>query len=838
MRKLRTGRELGSTYRLQLPGLAFAGATKLVPALHALGVGTLYLSPITRARAGSSHGYDVADPTELDPTLGTRADFDALLRSLGEHDMKLLIDIVPNHMATSSDNPFFADVLRRGRKSRYASYFDIDWEQGDGKVVLCVLDGSLSDVLDAGELRVSDGADLQTYRLTYGEQQFPLDSARNGKVLAALRDAADGNGATEREQLEQVLSRQHYRLTDWRRAPEQINYRRFFDINGLIGVRQEDPFVFAATHSAIVEIAADERVGGLRVDHVDGLADPAGYLASLRAAVPVDAVIEVEKIVEREEPLPVGWPIDGTTGYEFATDVINLFVDPSGAEAIRLEQVAATGDSQSFAERAVEAKNGAVTSLFPAPFDRVVTLMARALPEIDREDLATALRWLTVHLGVYRTYRRIGEPVSDADRDQLRAAADAARARLDDRAGAALDRVCDLLLGELVPDGAGHAAVTAWQQLTPAVMAKGVEDTALYEPGGLLALADVGSDPGRTATTLVDFHTAMGRRQRLSPRALSALSTHDSKRSFDTRCRIAVLSELAETWTESVEALDKETAAVEVDPAERRYIYQTLIGTWPISGEVDEAFIERIRGHLNKAVREAKRRSSWLDPDLEHERAVADFIDQLLSDPASASVEILETLVTDIEFAAAVNSLAGVVLRSCAPGVPDIYQNDDAWFLAMTDPDNRAPVDPARLAPSRLAAGPVGLELLHSWRDGRVKQAVIRAALELRRQLPALFAAGEYLPIAARGASADHVVSFERRYREASVVCVVPRLSRTLAGPGQFPTGEVWGDTEIALSSTSGYVDVLTGRGVAASPRASVSDLLAILPVAILRSPA
>jgi malto-oligosyltrehalose synthase len=739
-------------------------------------------------------------------------------------------------MAASADNRFFADVLRRGRRSRYAEYFDIDWERGDGKVVVCVLDGPLPDAIDRRQLRVVTAPDDPSYLLTYGDLRFPLDPSDLESEVANLSQSTGAYGDVELRQLEVLLSRQHYRLADWRVANRETNYRRFFDITDLIGIRQEDPFVFAATHGLIVELAADNRIGGLRVDHVDGLADPAGYLAALRAAVPVDTVVLVEKIVERDERLP-SWPVGGTTGYEFATAVTGLFVDPEGAEAVRTDEVAVTGDGREFADRATEAKREVLGSLFDGAYERVAELVIRAMPDADSELVSLALRKLTIQLAVYRTYRTADEPASGADVAQLEAAAGRAGLELDDAGLAALHSFIKLITGDLEPKSDALAAVTAWQQLTPPVMAKGVEDTAIYRPGTLLSGADVGSDPSRPATTVAEFHQAMELRQQLTPRALSALSTHDSKRSHDVRCRLAVLSEVSELWSESVTALDKEVSTPEVDAAERRYVYQTLVGAWPISGQIDDAFVARIRDHLVKAGREAKQRSSWIDPDLDHEKALGDFAEGLIRDPASASVEILETIVTDIEYAAVTNSLAAVALRNCAPGVPDVYQNDDAWFLALVDPDNRSPVEPERMSEIALLPDVVDAELLADWRSGRIKQALLRAGLRLRRERQPVFAAGSYRPIVAAGARARHVVAFERRHADSSVVCVVPRLSRTLAGAGRFPTAEAWEDTEISLPAVpGGYVDVLTGHRVAAGSHVPVAMLLSTLPLTMLRS--
>jgi malto-oligosyltrehalose synthase len=821
-------RELGSTFRLQLNGLGFAAAADLVPALDAIGIETLYVSPITAARTGSTHGYDVINPAEIDPSLGGREGLESLLSALAGHNMRLLIDIVPNHMAATIENPFFFDVLLRGRRSRYASYFDIDWARADGKVVLCVLDGSLDEALDAGQIRVLRGTEEQPLWLEYGELQLPVGRSADADLITDFSRADDPYPEVARDQLERLLSRQSYLLADWRRAGELVNYRRFFDINDLIGVRQEDPFVFAATHSQVVELAAHPWVAGFRVDHVDGLRDPLGYLQSLRAAVPVEASVVVEKILEAEEALP-DWPVEGTTGYEFAATVTALLTEADGAELIRQEHMTATADHRSFAERGVAAKRRMIDALFGGQFEAAAGRFAGVLPDLDPGEVAEVLREVTAQLSRYRTYRRAGEPTSGADLEQVERAADRAREHLTESQRVVLDRLVEVLVRQ-TGDGEDLAAVLTWQQLTGAVMAKGVEDTATYDVAGLLSTADVGTDPDRPAVTTSEFHRAMATRQRRTPRALNALSTHDSKRAHDVRCRIAVLSEVAEMWCEAVGALDRELAAVEVDPAERRYVYQTLVGSWPMSGEIDGAFIERIGDHVVKAAREAKRRTSWLAPDIAHEATLRGFVKQLMGDPAATAVELLETVVTDIEYAAATNSLASVVLRSVCPGVPDVYQNDCQWFLALVDPDNRAPIDAERLKEPMSAA--IGLDLLNGWRDGRLKQAVLTAGLWLRRDQPALFATGEYRPLAATGSAATHVVAIERWLGDTSVVCVVPRLSRRLAGPGGFPTGACWEDTELALPGD--YINVFTGH--AATGKQHLSSLLSMLPVALLRS--
>ncbi|MGN6474383.1 MAG: malto-oligosyltrehalose synthase [Mycobacteriales bacterium] len=839
---------LGSTYRLQLNGLGFAGARRAVPFLAGLGVETLYVSPITRARNGSSHGYDVVDPTVIDPALGGREGYEQLLDALGEAGIRLLIDIVPNHMAASVENAMFTDVLRLGRRSRYAPVFDIAWEAADNTVVLPVLDGPLSAALDAGRIRLVRRRAGSGYELVHDELHLPLDPADDEDLAADLADFGDVKEPAARRQLELLLSHQHYRLVDWRSAGYAVNSRRFFDINDLIGVRQEDPDVFALTHRLVLELADDPRVAGVRVDHVDGLRDPGHYLAMLREALDqVNAsdreapVIVVEKILEREEELPA-WPVSGTTGYEFAALTTGLFIDPAGAEAATAAMGAATGDHRSFRTRTIEAKRMIIDELFPARLGYVSNRITRAVPQAaasraNPADISVAVQELTAHLDVYRTYRRPGERLTPADRRRLADAATSAREELADREAAALDQVMSVLTGSTDWGTIGWEAVAAWQQLTPAVAAKGVEDTALYEPGTLLAGADVGTQPDQPAVAAEEFHQHMDRRMAAGAVGLNALSTHDSKRSHDVRCRLAVLSEIADRWERAVASLDDSHQAARPDAADRRYLYETLVGAWPVDGQIDETFTKRVQEHVVKAVREAKRNSSWLQPDDRYEAALQSLVTDVLT--AEDSRATIESVAASIDVPGATNSLASVLLRAAAPGVPDVYQGDDLWLLALVDPDNRRPFDAERHDRVLTSTEAVPLrELLDGWRDGRVKQAVLRTALRARRTHPRLFEGGVYLPLGVRGSRADHVVAFARVTTSDTAVVVVPRLTHTLAGHSAFPLGMgVWGDTTIDLPPdvNPDLVDVLT-RSIpqARNNTLLVGELLSDLPVALL----
>jgi malto-oligosyltrehalose synthase len=859
-------RHLGSTYRLQLNGIGFAAAAALVPFLAELGIETCYVSPVTRARSGSSHGYDVADPMVIDPALGGADGLAELFEALARHDIGLLVDIVPNHMAASPENPYFLDVLRHGRESRYARYFGIAWDEQDGRVLLPVLGRPVAELLDAGELSLvadndagrSDGGGLW---LRYAEHRYPLTVGGESTGSADVIAACDTTTADGRARLAALIAQQPYRLADWRVANQQVNYRRFFDINELIGVRQEDETVFADTHALVAELARNPVVAGFRVDHIDGLRDPERYLLDLRELIAADGpdpVVLVEKILARAERLPP-WPVAGTTGYEFADLVLGLFVDADGAAALATAAAEATSDGRSFGQRALDAKRRIVEVSFPHQLDRVVASVELVLAgRINEESgsappaeaIRAALRELTAHLEVYRTYRRPAAEMTAADRRWLAGAAQGARATLTAESAAWLDAAVEVLSGPVEPDSATWNAVAGWQQLTGPVAAKGVEDTAMYDPGGLLAVADVGSAPDHPAVAVAEFHAAMAVRSATTPSALSSTSTHDSKRSHDVRCRLAVLSEFPAEWERAVAAVDAIAIAAQTplpDVADRRYLYQTLVGAWPIADDVDESFRERIVGYLVKASRESKRHGGWLDPDEDYERSLTDLASRIVTGDLGQARQLLAAVVADIEVAGATNALASVVLKATAPGVPDTYQGDDSWLLALVDPDNRRPLDVDRhrglLAGLPLADGRDSCSaveaLLSTWRSGALKQLVLRQCLLSRRGDRATFSAGRYLPLEVTGTAQDHVVAFARESHGVWFIAVVPRGVRALAGPARFPVGaSAWGDTALTLppDAPPQLTDVISGGAVSTTGGTlPIAAALGVLPVALLR---
>jgi (1->4)-alpha-D-glucan 1-alpha-D-glucosylmutase len=702
-----------STYRVQLSrAFPFAAATAVVPYLADLGVSHLYTSPILRARSGSAHGYDVVDPTQVAPELGGEAGLRELVAALRAAGMGLLVDLVPNHMTTSNESPWWVETLRHGPDAEAARVFDIDWEAGGGKVRLPVLGGPLDQVAD--QVRVEDGW------VVYHEHRFPL---------------APG---TDR------LEQQHYELVDWRRAAVDLNYRRFFTVNDLIGVRQEDPEVYGLTHATILRLVAEGLVDGIRVDHIDGLADPAAYLERLAAAVPF---VVVEKILEDGERLP-DWPVAGTTGYEFLAVADGVLVDPAAAGPFAEGYRDLTGDDPDPAALAVTCKRERLERDFGAE----VAGVARQLPGDEQANRAAVVE-LAARLPVYRTYvTGASAAVSGADRAVIGGAAAAARPGLGPAAAAALDRLVAALLGERpAPE-----AVRRFQQLTGPAMAKGVEDTALYRDTRLVARNEVGGNLGRFGRPVAELHRANAEREARWPRSLLATSTHDTKRGEDVRARLAVLSECPSRWWPLADRWTGRLAAG-VDPADALLLWQTMAGAWPLEPE-------RCRAYMEKAVREAGLHTTWTDPDPTYERNLAGLVDRAYADRALLTE--LEELVAEIAPAGRVKAAGLALLRLTSPGVPDTYQGTETEQLVLVDPDNRRPASFTA--------------------DDSLKFRVTRTALRLRRDRPELFTG--YRPLAAP----DPLVAFTRG--EDRLAVVVTRLTgRAVTGAVDLPPGP-WHD--------------------------------------------
>ncbi|MDY7089246.1 MAG: malto-oligosyltrehalose synthase [Actinomycetota bacterium] len=747
------------TYRVQVrPDFGLKATAELADYLADLGVSHLYTAPLLTSTPGSEHGYDVVDHSAVNPALGGAAALSDLSTALKAAGLGLVVDIVPNHagVAVPHANPTWWDVLRRGRQSEFSDFYDIDWSRGRILIPALADDPSALD-----NLRVEDG------ELRYFDKRYPI---------------ADGTGeGTPRE----VHDRQHYELVNWTRGDSELNYRRFFSITDLAGLRVEDPKVFDATHAEILRWVREGIVQGIRVDHPDGLRDPGAYFERLRRAAP-DAWLVIEKILEPGEEMP-DWPVAGTTGYDALAEIGGVFVDPGTEAFFDTLQHHLTGSDLTWQDLVHDTKHAAATKLLAAELAR----MARLAPEI--EGAPHGLAELAACFPVYRSYLPFGS------RHLAKARSEAGRRRPQ------LIPVLDRVLARLRDPGDELAA--RFQQYTGAVMAKGVEDTAFYRWTRFTARNEVGNDPTDFGLAPDEFHDTNEERRRAWPDAMTSLSTHDTKRSEDVRARLAVLSEVPGDWTEVVRRWVR--VAPLPDPALAHLVWQAAVGAWPLSRE-------RLHAYALKSAKEAASSTSWTQPDEAFETSLREMVDRIYDDPA------LHREVSD--FAASitppgwVNSLGQKLVQLTMPGVPDVYQGSELWDFSLVDPDNRRPVDftARRELLTRIDDGwlpPVD-------ESGAAKLLVTSRALRLRRQRPELFTG--YRPVYAEGHVGEHLLGFDR----GGAVTIATRLPVGLSRHGG------WGDTEVSLDGQS-WTEVFTNTSYGGN-RLPMAELLRTYPVALL----
>ncbi|HEY7234913.1 MAG TPA: malto-oligosyltrehalose synthase [Gemmatimonadaceae bacterium] len=875
-----TRHSLTASYRVQLnTQFTLNDARRIVPYLDRLGISHLYCSPILAARPGSAHGYDVVDPTRVNPEIGTLADLRALAGELHERGMGVLLDIVPNHMGIGPSNAYWEDVLAHGLHSRYAAWFDIDWQAGGNKVVLPVLHAELDEVLARGELTLD--VVERTPRLRYFDSSWPVDPATLPEELqlakfdpiAVVDPKIFLSGEDGRQRLRSMLDAQHYRLCFWRRSTGEINYRRFFDLNDLVAIRQEDPEVFSATHEFVLSLVGEGLVQGLRVDHVDGLLDPLGYLERLREEVErrvprreVDEPfpIVVEKILSPGETLREEWPVQGTTGYDFLNDVENVLLDASGYAAI--EQAYRTIrrlTNTSFADVAHAGKVGVLEGALHADVTRLVPAL-RALTGTRHTSDATLeagiVRFIA-GLPVYRTYVDGDSPAPHPDDAAVvRRAVENERCRSPEAPMPEVEAIGDIVLGRI--DGPERLTfVQRLQQTSSPAAAKGVEDTALYVYVPLLSRNEVGGGPARPLGDAVGrFHRANAGRACRWPLSLTCVDTHDTKRSADLRARLDVLTECASDWRRSVARWRRLNhrhrstvkGRLAPDTNTEYVVYQTLIGVWPTPRPgrraddlPDRAWFDgtrqRLERYMLKAVREAKSRTSWTSPDEAYETALRQFLTAILAGGEDAPfLADVARFVSRIATLGHWNALARVVLQMTAPGVPDTYQGDELWTFALVDPDNRRPVDYGRREELLEGASLESLRELHP-SDERFKLGILRRLLNIRRNRAALFRGGSYTPLELRGAFAEHLVAFARSTADSHAIVIAPRLLAPLAGPDG--TISNWGDTEIVLPKATprgSFREVFSDTEVRVfddNASLSASSVLHQMPLAVLLSP-
>jgi (1->4)-alpha-D-glucan 1-alpha-D-glucosylmutase len=761
-----------ATYRLQVHAdFRLQDAAELAGYLADLGVSHAYSSPLLRSAEGSNHGYDTVDHAHIDEARGGREGFDRFVEALHAHGLGLVLDLVPNHMGVDDPSaaPWWWDVLQHGQASAHAGAFDIDWEFGGGKVRIPVL-GSAEDV---SELRIVDG------ELRYYDNRFPI---------------APG---TEDGTPQEVHARQNYELVDWRRADDELNYRRFFAINTLAGLRVEDPAIFDATHELVLQLVRDEAVDGLRIDHPDGLADPRAYLERL-ARLSGDRWTVVEKILEPGEDLPESWATAGTTGYDALAEVDEVLIDPAGEPALTALDTDLAGKRVDYAQLVHDCKREVTDGMLGSEVARLVRVIGE-LPGIDAAQQTEALAELLASFDVYRSYLPDG-------REHLDRTVAAVRERRPDLT-AAIDALHPVL------SQAGTEAATRFEQTSGPVMAKGVEDSAYYRWARFVALNEVGGDPAEFGSSVAEFHERQQRRLAKRPRSMTTLSTHDTKRSEDVRARLAVLAELPSEWAQLVRGwLARHPLA---DRSLAHLVWQNLVGAWPLSRERAHAYVE-------KAAREAGTSTTWTNPVQEFEEQLHALVDAAYDDPATTAE--IEAFVARIAPLGRSNSLTQKLLQLTMPGVPDVYQGTELWDYSLVDPDNRRPVDYdlRRQLLARLDAG----EVPEVDETGAAKLLVVSRVLRARRDHPEWFEG--YSPIEVIGSGADHVVAFDRSGEEgAGVVVVATRLPAGLAESG-------WGDTALQLPNGA-WRDLFTGERVVSDVAGVAADaLLAKLPVALL----
>jgi (1->4)-alpha-D-glucan 1-alpha-D-glucosylmutase len=920
-----------ATYRLQLhKDFGFRAVGEILRYLSELGISDIYASPIFKARKGSLHGYDVVDPGQINPDLGSPSDYEQLAEAVKGLKMGWLQDVVPNHMAYDAENEMLMDVLENGTRSPYFESFDVFWDHPyaslKGRVLAPFLGKFYGEALEEGEIKIL--FDRKGFRITYYELSFPLKLesyphllthglktlrrklGRNHphfikllgilyvlKTLSSQEGGEDGyeqvtfikntlwevytqspeirdfvdenlrvfNGerdAAERvRSLDPLLSEQLFRLSFWKVATEEINYRRFFSINDLISLRVERQEVFRHTHALIFRLLKEEKFTGLRIDHIDGLFDPEEYLNRLKEQGK-NLYMVVEKILDPEEELPSSWPVQGTSGYEFL-NMVNLLFCRDGRAMSRI-YMTFTGLKEAYQDLVKDKKKLILERHMTGDVDNLAHLL-KAISSRDRHGsditlsgLKRALTEVMVSFPVYRTYVN-SEQVRDEDRSSIRRAVTKARESNPDLSHE-LDFVERFLLLELEKDLSEEEKaerlgfVMRFQQFTGPLMAKGFEDTTLYVYNRLVSLNDVGGTPDRLGISPERFHDFNLRRMERWPHSLSATATHDTKRGEDVRTRINALTELTDEWEGRLKewnrinrAKKRKVRGVRVpEPNDEYFLYQTLLGAFPSDQKAYPQFVERMKRYIIKSVREAKVHTAWLKPDEEYERAYTAFLEDVLR-PSEGNLflEAFLPFQKKIAWYGLWNSLSQALIKITAPGVPDFYQGCELWDLNLVDPDNRRPVDyEARgrflreiKAKEEKGTGPLIAELLSTKEDGRIKLFLIYRALKARKEHIQIFRGGDYLPLAGEGLFRDCVIAFARRYGDDWAVVTVPRFLTAIAVEGEYPLGEEkWKDTRVLLPKEAPrvWINALTGESIEGDGNLPVGNLLGSFPVCLL----
>lgn len=921
-----------ATYRIQFsPSFGFQATNSIISYLADLGISDLYASPIFMAVKGSLHGYDVVDPSRLNPELGEPSDFEALADELKKHNMGWIQDIVPNHMAMDSDNRFLMDILENGPRSKYFKFFDVDWDHPaaslNKRILAPFLGRFYGECLEDGEIVLEYGPD--GFKVAYYNIAFPLridsylnvfkDLAQLKRKLAdddpdfikllgilyVLKSLASSDEPEERSNqikfiqrslwelynsdavikafvddtlrtfngekgkaesfnfLHELLAQQLFRFSFWKVAAEEINYRRFFCVNGLISLRVEEEHVLDHTHGLIIDLIERRIVTGLRIDHVDGLYDPTSYLQKVRSRAP-SAYIVVEKILNLNEDLPPFWPVQGTTGYDFTNQVNGLFCQRENERAFSRIYSSVTGLKNSYEDVVRDNKKLMIQEDMASDVHNLALLLKKISSrdrhgsDITLNALRRALTEVLAAFPVYRTY--ISQvAISENDRKTILEAVDRARANFPSLLHGFTFVRRFLLLD--FPDYVSEEEKRGWlhfamrfQQLTGPVMAKGVEDTTLYGYNRLVSLDEVGGRPDHFGCSLEEFHAFSTKKRELWPDSINATATHDTKRGEDVRTRINVLSEMPDEWLKKLRTWLRinrgKKKRVQGSPVPDRndeyFLYQTLIGAFPFSDADYPDFVQRIKAYIVKAVREAKVHTAWLRPDTEYEDAYVSFAEKILAPSQdNAFLKDLIPFCRRVSHYGMLNSLSQTLVKIASPGVPDFYQGTELWDLSLVDPDNRRSVDfekrRAMLAGIREGENSnidrLIQDLLSTREDGRIKLFLTYRALKGRRAHREIFQEGAYLPLESGGRFGNHVIAFARRHEQQWALVIAPRFLSRLVQAGDFPLGrKIWQDTQVTMpdAAPAQWRNVITSEVLSAGMALPVGDALLNFPVALL----
>ena len=907
-----------ATYRLQLTaGFGFDAATKIVPYLKELGISHVYASPFTKARKGSTHGYDVVNHTMINPELGGDEGFERFSAALKKHDLGLILDFVPNHVGVHyDDNPWWLDILEWGEASPHAVSFDIDWEQlpyrTRGGVLLPILGSSYGKALESGEIELRFDASEGSFSAWYFEHRLPIAPERYGEILHALLKEAGAEASSSGKRildltsryrglrhpnrkeapefkaelrnidgardvierglaayragpdrpaqtltLHHLLERQHYKLGHWRLASSDINYRRFFDVNSLAGLRVEDATTFNVAHRLVRRLIEEGKLQGLRLDHIDGLSDPVQYFQRLSRLIRQAGgktarsfYVVVEKILGEHEDLCPFAGVEGTTGYETLNTITRVLADQGGLNALDETWRQISNLPPALAPVLKAAKRRVLETLLTSEFTVLARLLGRiaaghySTRDFSADSLRQALELYVLNFPIYRTYLTAAGP-SPEDRALISETIEKARAEWYAADEGIFDFLRDALTMDLArPGPALHSPprvrrfALKVQQFTGPLMAKSLEDTAFYRTHRLLALNEVGGEPFASALSVDVFHQMMRSRAQTWPHAMTTTATHDTKRGEDARTRLIALSELPGEWTATVARWKVLNAPhiVSDDPlrapsATFEYmLYQTLLGVWPLTSP-DPSLVERLKAYAVKAARESKQETSWLNPHEGYETSVCSFIERILDRSVSSEfLESLEHFARRVALLGALNSLSQITLKAMMPGVPDFYQGTEFWDLSMVDPDNRRPVDfDERASVLRQLERPDWPALVGDWPNGYIKLAWTRRLLALRNQMAEIFASGDYEPLEVSGPHRDHVVAFARRRGHHAVITAATRCYAPLSEQGRhWPRGDLF-DGEL-------HIDGYSIDGSDSSSRIPLARLFAHLPVTVLKA--